>query len=83
MMTERGRWQPAPTHLAADCEAFIAEAGGYCVATRYYRPRPGHQWPACEGCGEPMHQGRSDSRTCSPRCRQRVSRRTRKAAADG
>lgn len=29
----------------------------------------------CEGCGEPINLLRDDARTCSPRCRKRVSRR--------
>lgn len=31
---------------------------------------------ACDGCGEPINLRREDARTCSPRCRKRVSRLT-------
>jgi hypothetical protein len=35
----------------------------------------------CEGCGHEFRPRRADARTCSPRCRQRVSRRARRRAA--
>jgi len=28
----------------------------------------------CEGCGQKFHTGRAHAKTCSPKCRKRVSR---------
>jgi hypothetical protein len=37
----------------------------------------------CAECGEPLQDRRSHSRTCTARCRQRASRRKRKAESIG
>lgn len=82
---DQGRPRPELTAAWQDDELAMMALSGQSVPTSRWRwsgglnlrrpyRRPGSSIRACQVCGEPFEGKRADARTCSPRCRKRLSR---------